>query len=67
MKKGTWAIIGYVLFLFGVLAILLSMIGLSFKPLAFLDIFGRTGGFVLRIVCILTGLIILYISSVKRE
>ncbi|MDG2449429.1 MAG: hypothetical protein P8M34_07315 [Saprospiraceae bacterium] len=67
MKRGTWAIIGYVLFLFGVLAILLSMIGLSFQPLAFLDVFGRTGGFVLRLVCILAGIIILYVSSVKRE
>jgi len=67
MKKGYWAIAGYVLFLFGVLAILLQMIGLSFVPLAFLDVFGKTAGFVLRFVCILAGMIILYIASVERE
>ena len=67
MKRSYWAVIGYVFFLFGVLSVLLSMIGLSFKPLAFLDVFGRTGGFVLRLVCILAGLIILYVASVGRE
>ena len=67
MKRSYWAVLGYVLFLFGVLSLLLSMIGLSFVPLAFLDVFGKVGGFVLRIVCVLAGMIILYVASVNRE
>jgi uncharacterized membrane protein len=66
-KRALFSVLGYILFLFGMLSLILGMIGLTFKPLAMLDAFGKPLGFLLRVIAVLLGMVILYVSRVNRE
>jgi len=61
-NKGIFALIGFVLAGLGFLSIILSMIGLKFYFLTWIDAPGSLFGFVVKIVMILAGFVIIYLS-----
>lgn len=63
--KGITTLLGFLLIGAGLLSIILSMIGLQFSFLLWIDGLGRLPGFVLKIVMILAGFIIMYLAQTK--
>ena len=55
-------IIGFVLFLFGMLALILSLVGLKLSFLTWIDSPGRGFGFLIRIIMIFGGMILFYVG-----
>ncbi|MEO1515108.1 MAG: hypothetical protein AAFV95_08840 [Bacteroidota bacterium] len=62
MQKAIWSIIGFGLFIIGMLALCLSMVGVQLSFLTFIDIPGRGFGFLIRLLMIFAGLIIIVLS-----
>lgn len=60
-------ILGFLLFLFGFLALILMLVGLQLSFLAFLDEPSRTFGLAMRILMIFSGVVMMYISRSKFE
>ncbi|MFT6333603.1 MAG: hypothetical protein ACI86M_000331 [Saprospiraceae bacterium] len=67
MKKGYATIIGYLLFLMGILSIILSMVGLQLTFLSWIQSFGTGVSIIIKIVMLFSGLIIMYISKMPTE
>ena len=63
MNKGVASIIGFALAGLGFLSIVLSLVGVQFAFLLWLDSFRRLFGFVAKIVMIIAGILILYIAQ----
>lgn len=61
-RKGLWTLIGFLLFLYGFLALVLLMIGAKLSFLTWIDIPGPLFGLVLRILMIMIGIAIVYIA-----
>jgi len=61
----TLTIIGFLLFVFGLLALILSMIGIQFTMLKWIDAPGRLVGLVIRLVMIFGGIVLVYVSRVN--
>lgn len=62
MSKTAKTIIGFLLFLIGGLALVLSLIGVQLSYLTWIDAPGRLFGFVVRLVMILSGIVILVLA-----
>ncbi|MBK7410769.1 MAG: hypothetical protein IPL49_15735 [Saprospirales bacterium] len=69
MQKSILTLIGFLLFVFGFLSIVLSMIGVQLAWLAWLDIPGPLFGFLSRLGMILAGIIMVLLVQTdwKRE
>ena len=63
MNKGVLSILGFALAALGFLSIVLSLVGVQFAFLTWLDSFSRLFGFVAKIVMIIAGILILYIAQ----
>ena len=63
MRKNFWMFAGFLLFVFGFLSLVLSMIGVQFAFLTWMDQPGRLFGFVLRLVFIITGVLMVIMAS----
>ncbi|MCB9035396.1 MAG: hypothetical protein H6557_02135 [Lewinellaceae bacterium] len=63
MNKGVASIIGFALVGLGFLSIVLSLVGVQFAFLLWLDSFSKLFGFVVKIVMIIAGILILYIAQ----
>jgi hypothetical protein len=62
-NKGLWSIVGFLLTALGFLAIALSMVGIQFAFLTWLDATGRLFGFIAKIAMIIAGILILYLAQ----
>jgi hypothetical protein len=62
-NKGIWSIVGFLLAAIGFLAIALSMIGIRFAFLTWLDAPGPLFGFIAKIAMIIIGILILYLAQ----
>ncbi len=68
MNRVTFTVIGYILIVVGFVALILGMIGLNLKPLAFLDsVIGPLGAFLVKLLMIIVGFIMFYMSRVPME
>ena len=67
MKKGYVTTIGFLLFLGGFLAIVLSLVGLQLTFLSWIHSFGTGIGIIIKLVMLFSGLIIMYISKMPPE
>ena len=68
MNRITFTVLGYVLLLLGMLSLILGFIGLGLKPLVFLDhTFGPLGSFLVKLLMVLGGMIMFYMSRVPAE
>ncbi len=66
MKQNS-VVIGYILFVVGALAIILSMVGINLSYLSWLEDLGRLPAFAIKLSFIVFGLIIMYVSKTARE
>ena len=62
MKAAILSIIGFLLFLFGMLAMVFYLIGAKLSFLAWIDAAGRTIGLVIRLIMIFGGIILVYLG-----
>jgi membrane protein insertase Oxa1/YidC/SpoIIIJ len=62
-NKGIWSIVGFLLAAIGFLAIALSMVGIRFAFLTWLDAPGPLFGFIAKIAMIIIGILILYLAQ----
>ncbi|MDX1408149.1 MAG: hypothetical protein R3330_08450 [Saprospiraceae bacterium] len=60
-------ILGFLLFLFGFLALILTLVGLQLTFLTFIDEPGKTFGFAVRLLMIFGGVTMMYLSRSKFE
>ncbi|MEM6319720.1 MAG: hypothetical protein AAF960_18760 [Bacteroidota bacterium] len=62
MSKSVKTLIGFVLFIVGGLALVLSLIGVQLSYLTWIDSGGLLLGFVLRLLMILSGIVIVVLT-----
>ena len=62
MKKTFFTVLGFFLFLSGMSALVLSLVGGKLAYLTFIDLPGPLFGFVARVVMIFTGIIMVVLS-----
>jgi hypothetical protein len=61
-KKDMTAVGGFLLLLFGMLALVLSLVGAQLSFLTFIDTQGRLFGFVVRLLMIMVGILLMILS-----
>lgn len=62
MNKATSSIIGFTLFMLGMLALVLQLVGVQLIFLTWLDNWGGGIGFLLRLIMIIVGLVIIIVT-----
>lgn len=62
MKKTIWVSIGFLLFILGFTALVLSLVGVKISFLLWLDYPGPLFGFLMRIFMIILGIVIVYMT-----
>lgn len=67
MQKTIFTLLGFILFLFGFLSLVLSLVGVQFAFLAWLDKPSPLFGFIARIVMILAGVIMVSLAQTDWE
>ncbi len=60
-------LVGFILFIFGMLSLVLMLVGANFSYLTWLDVMGKGIGFLLRLVMVGLGIIISYLAWVKER
>ena len=67
MNKSTVSIIGFILFIVGAVAIILTLVGLNLSILKPIDALGPGTSFLLKIFMTIFGIIIVYLSRLDKE
>jgi len=67
MNKNTITILGFILFLSGMYALSLSLVGAKFTPLLFLEKLGGTASFFIKILMVLVGVLLIFLSRTTTE
>lgn len=62
MNKATSSIIGFTLFMLGMLALVLQLVGVQLIFLTWMDNWGGGIGFLLRLIMIIVGLVIIIVT-----
>ena len=62
MKKGIYTLIGFLLFIIGGTALVLSLVGVKLSFLLWIDAAGGLLGFIIRIVMMIGGIVIAVLS-----
>lgn len=67
--KNILLFLGFLLFIFGMLSLILQLIGANLSFLTFIDDFGRGTGLVIRLVMIFGGVVLFYLAGTdwKKE
>jgi len=63
MKKSYLSLLGFTLFFLGIIGLILSLVGLKLSAISFLDEMGRTFGLVTKLLLMVIGMILLYVSK----
>lgn len=66
-KRALYTLVGFILFMLGVVALLLEMVGLSFGFMAIFDIFGRLGAFIAKLTMIFGGLVLVVLANGNED
>ena len=66
-RASAFLILGFLLFLFGFIALVLMLVGLQISFLAFIDYWGRTPGLVIRLLMVFGGVVIVYLARSRFE
>ena len=67
MSKSLTTLIGFLLFLTGAIAIILSLVGLQLTILSPLERLGAGPAFLIKILMTVTGLIVIYVARTSTE
>lgn len=62
MNKSWVTLLGFLLFLLGMVSIALSLVGVKLALLVFIDAFGRGIGFAIRLLMVIVGIMLIVIS-----
>ena len=62
MSKALYTFVGFLLFLFGFMALALSLVGVQLSFLTWIDAPGKLFGFVIRVLMILAGIVIVVLT-----
>ncbi len=62
MNKGTYSILGFILIALGVLALVLSLVGVQIAFLTWIDNFGQLTGFLIRLLFIISGVVMIVMT-----
>lgn len=62
-NKGIFSLVGFIMMGLGFISIVLSLIGAQLSFLVWLDSFGQLTGFVLKIMMIIVGIVIIYLTQ----
>ncbi|MBT8188797.1 MAG: hypothetical protein KJO29_00090 [Bacteroidia bacterium] len=65
-KRNILTILGFLIFFFGFMALIFSLVGIRFTFLKFIDAPGATFGFVVRLIMVFGGIIMIYISRMDN-
>lgn len=63
MKKALWLTTGFLLFILGFSALVLSVVGIRYAFLQWLDAPGGLFGMIAKILMIVAGIVIVYLTS----
>lgn len=55
--------LGFLLFIIGFVALVLSLVGIRLSMLVFLDSFGSLASFLIKLVMVVAGIVIIYVSK----
>ena len=67
MNKNIITVLGFILFLSGMYALSLSLVGAKFTPLLFLEKLGGTASFFIKILMVLVGVLLIFLSRTTTE
>lgn len=67
MNKNIITVLGFILFLSGMYALSLSLVGAKFTPLLFLEKLGGTVSFFIKIVMVLFGVLLIFLSRTDTK
>lgn len=67
MKKSIYTLVGFLLFILGASALILSLVGVQLAFLTWIDAFGGLVGFIIRIVMMIGGIVIAVLSTTDWE
>lgn len=62
-NKALWTTVGFLLILIGFLALAMSMVGLKFAFLQWMDLLGGLGSFITKLVMVLGGFVLVYMAQ----
>ena len=62
MKKAIWTTFGFLLFIIGFVSLVLSLTGVKLTYLTWIDLPGPLFGFLTRILMIIGGIVIVYLT-----
>ncbi len=63
MKKAAWITVGFLFFILGFTALVLSLVGVKISFLVWLDYPGPLFGFLMRILMIIIGIVVVYMTT----
>ena len=64
MKRSYWTLLGLMLFGIGALSFILALVGVNLTMLKFLEALGTGPSVVIRIIMMMAGMIIMYLSKI---
>lgn len=62
-SKSVFAILGFVLIIVGMLSLVLMIVGVQLSFLTWIDAIGRLGGFLIRLLMIISGFVIIALTQ----
>ncbi len=63
MKRTLWISLGFFLFLIGALSLILSLVGIDFIFLRWLDHLGRLIAFIIKLLMVIAGIVLIYLHT----
>ncbi len=63
MKKAIWLVIGFLLFILGFSALVLSLVGVRLAMLAWLDVLGGWLSFLVKVLMVMAGIVVVYLTT----
>ena len=67
MNKTLALIIGFALFIIGMMALVFSMVGIQFSFLTWVDAAGKTLGLLVKLLMVIAGVVITYLAQTDWE
>lgn len=62
-SKSIFAILGFVLIIVGMLSLVLMFVGVQLSFLTWIDAIGRLGGFLIRLLMVISGFVIIALTQ----
>lgn len=64
-RNDLMSLIGFILFFLGMLSIVLSLVGIHFTFLSFLETWGGLVAFLIKVLLVIVGFVLIYLSKTQ--